>query len=80
MTAERLFSHSKVVVNEHQSNLKSDIIGDILFLRMNNKLTNLTTERKTKEKKHDSRIFYAKSFAFNFFSKARFFSIFLKEA
>lgn len=40
VTAERLFSHLKFILNEHRSTLRGDRVEDVLFLRMNKKFGN----------------------------------------
>lgn len=37
VTVERLFSHLKFVLNKHRTQIKDDLINDILFLQMNEK-------------------------------------------
>lgn len=40
VTAERLFSHLNIVLDDHRSRLKGNLINDILFLRMNDTFDN----------------------------------------
>jgi hAT family C-terminal dimerisation region len=35
VTVERLFSHLKFILNKHRTQMKNDLINDVLFLRMN---------------------------------------------
>ena len=37
VSVERLFSHLKFILNRHRSQMKCNLINDILFLRMNHK-------------------------------------------